>query len=124
MVAYHELLQRAAVYAAATLGLCLLSHNAIACSLLLTGCACALAWHAQKDNAFMLVAAIFFTFVEVCVFLGSDRAVVYDAAAPVVGVPLWVAPWWAVRARWMMDLYCFTSLVTKPIEDKDPSASV
>lgn len=124
MVAYNELFQRTAVYLAATLGLCLLSHNTVACSGLLTACACALAWHARGDSVFMLVSAAFFTLVEVGVYFGSDHAVVYDSAPPALGVPLWVAPWWAVRARWVLDLYCFAGLASKPREEKDPHAFV
>lgn len=124
MVGYNELVQRTALYLAATLGLCLLSHNAVACFALLTACACALAWHAKEDILFMLASAAFFTLVEISVYFGSSGAVIYDSSPPALGVHLWVVPWWAVRARWVLDLYCFAGLASKPKEDKDPSASV
>ena len=107
--------QRHAVYTAACLCVALTSTNAPKCACCLACCAAALCWHSRAQAVFVLFSASVLTVAEGLLGLHSNAALAFPAAPP---VPLWLLlPWWAVRARWVLDLHTVAALLRREPKD-------
>lgn len=124
MVAWSDVARRHALYAASVVCLLLFSDNWLACTLLMSIIAQGLRWHANASLLFMAATALAFTLVEVLLLSTPSRTMRYDYAIPELGVPLWVLPWWAVRAQWVLDIYCACGIMHKTNLDRDGSSAV
>ena len=124
MVGLTEITHRHALYAIAVLCIMTFSTNWSACFLLLCITSYAIHLHSGTSLAFMASAALVFAIVEVAMIKLGVRTARYDYAVPELGIPLWLLPWWAVRAHWVLDVYCVCGILQKKSMDKEPSSMV
>jgi hypothetical protein len=124
MVARGDVARRHLLYAVSVVCLLLFSDNWLVCTLLMCAIAQALRWHSKSSLLFMTVAALAFPLVEVVLVSTTSRTMRYDYAIPELGIPLWLLPWWAVRAHWVLDIYCACGILHKKNADRDGSSAV
>jgi len=124
MVAWGDVARRHPLYAASVVCLLLFSDNWLVCTLLMCVMAQALRWHSKSSLLFMTATALVFTLMEVVLLSTSSRTMRYDYAIPELGVPLWLLPWWAVRAHWVLDIYCAIGILRKKNADREGSSAV
>lgn len=113
MPSLESIAKRHAVYVSACIGVSLLAHNALACACFLLACAAALCWHSAAETTFTLAAACTLTVAEGLLSIGAAHAT-YPLTR---GFPVWLFPWSAVRARWVLDLYMISLHLKGPKDD-------
>lgn len=118
MVVLREVLNRHLAYVLACMCVAALGEMPLLCTALLSAIVGGLRWHAQNSIIFYLLAAFLFATVEAVTMSVAVKSWRYDYPMPAFGIPLWVLPFWSVRAQWSMDVFCMASVLVKHRSDK------
>lgn len=119
MVGLEDVARRHAFYLVSMLSVIVFSDNWPPCFALLASCVYGLHWHSGTPFLFMISMSLVFTLAEIVMLSLSVRTMRYDYAIPQIGIPLWIIPWWAVRAHWVLDIYSVCGILKKKSIEKD-----
>ena len=119
MVGLEDVARRHAFYLVSMFSVMVFSDNWPPCFALLSACVYGLRWHSGTSLSFMISVSVVFTIAEIVMLSLPVRTMRYDYAVPQLGIPLWILPWWAVRAHWVLDLYCVCGILKKKGVEKD-----
>lgn len=124
MVGLKEVARRHAMYLVSVASVMMFSDNWAVCTPVLSMVVYVLRWHSGTSLMFMSTVAMVFTLMEMLMISLQVKTMRYDYAIPEIGIPLWLVPFWAVRAHWVLDLYCVCGIVEKTRIRKDESSAV
>lgn len=124
MFSFNDVVHRHPVYFVSVLTVMLCSGHWAVCAVCLSAAVGVLKWHSGAPWQFLVAAGTVFTIVEVLLVSSPARTMNYDYAVPALGVPLWLVPWWALRAHWALDLYRVCGGLVLDSGEKDGSSVV
>tara|TARA_B110001450_G_scaffold36210_1_gene31947 strand:+ start:2452 stop:2859 length:408 start_codon:yes stop_codon:yes gene_type:complete len=118
MVVLREVVNRHVAYVLACACVAALGEMPFLCTALLSAITCGLRWHTQNAVIFYVLSAFLFAAVEVVTMAVAVKPWHYDYPMSAFGIPLWVLPFWSVRAQWSMDVFCVAGVLVKYRSDK------
>jgi len=124
MVGLREVARRHLFYVAAVSVVIMFSDNWAVCAPLLCVMSYALHYHSTHSLVFMMFVGVAFSMIEVVMIGLQVRTTRYEYAIPQLGIPLWLVPWWSVRAHWILDIYCVCGILQKRGLEKDEGCVV
>ena len=119
MAVLKDVARRHAFYLMSMFSVMILSDNWILCFSFLAACVYGLHWHSGTPFLFTTLVSLVFTISEIVMLSLSVKTMRYDYAIPRIGIPLWILPWWAVRAQWVLDIYCVCVVINDKEIEKD-----
>lgn len=124
MVGLRDVVRRHVYYLLSVVAVLALSSNWTACFAALS----ILAYGLHRDSAhsitFMVIVGVILSALEVLMIAMQARTTRYDYALPELGIPLWLVPWWSVRAHWILDVYCVCGILQKKNHEKEDGCVV
>ena len=124
MVVLREVVNRHVAYVLACVCVAVLGEMPFLCTALLSAITSGLRWHTQNTALFYVLSAFLFAAVEVVIMAVAAKPWHYDYPMSAFGIPLWVLPFWSVRAQWSMDVFCVSGVLVKYRSDKDVHSAV
>lgn len=118
MVVLREVVNRHLAYMFACMCVAVLGEMPFLCTALLSAIVGGLRWHTQNAVIFYVLSAFLFAAVEVVTMAVAVKPWHYDYPMSAFGIPLWVLPFWSVRAQWSMDVFCVAGVLVKYRSDK------
>ena len=124
MVVLRDVLNRHLMYVLACVCVAVLGEMPFLCTALLSAIAGGLRWHTQSTAIFYVLSAFLFTAAELVTMAVAVKPWHYASPVPAFGIPLWVLPFWSVRAQWSVDVFCVAGVLVKYRSDKDAHSAV